>query len=198
MSKPEHSQSPADGDLSIVRGALDGDRASGEALASRLTCIPRMLASINRRAGRALTTHDLEDLAQETALLVWSKLGRFEGNGSLEQWAYRFCFLEFMNHLRAKNRVRRTASEIDARDVEIEAAPPPQRRMMFLARLEAALADIGPPDSDVISLKHFEEMTFAEIGSALGMSPNTAKAKYYRVLERLRGRFGAMREDAHS
>jgi RNA polymerase sigma factor (sigma-70 family) len=49
-----------------------------------------------------------------------------------------------------------------------------------------ALARLDPPADDIVRLKHFEELTFEEIGQRLLLSPNTAKTHYYRALVRLR------------
>jgi len=48
------------------------------------------------------------------------------------------------------------------------------------------LRRIGREEAQVIRLKHFEGRTFIEIGRSLGISPNTAKARYYRGINELR------------
>jgi DNA-directed RNA polymerase specialized sigma24 family protein len=35
-------------------------------------------------------------------------------------------------------------------------------------------------------MKHFEQLTFDRIAELIGCSPNTAKTRYYRALEKLR------------
>ena len=61
-------------------------------------------------------------------------------------------------------------------------------RWYFLAALTyMGLSMLSPGESEVIRLKHFAQMTFEEIAERLGISANTAKTRYYRGLERLRG-----------
>ena len=76
-----------------------------------------------------------------------------------------------------------------ARGVEAdihEYGAPPEPELGEYERLNELLDRLGPPRSEVIRLKHYEECTFEEIGRALGCSSNTAKTQYYRGLRWLR------------
>jgi RNA polymerase sigma-70 factor (ECF subfamily) len=48
-----------------------------------------------------------------------------------------------------------------------------------------ALGKLPPPQAEVVVLKIWEEMTFAEIGDVLGQSPNTAASRYRYALQKL-------------
>jgi RNA polymerase sigma-70 factor, ECF subfamily len=48
-----------------------------------------------------------------------------------------------------------------------------------------ALAKLPPAQAEVVVLKIWEEMTFAEIGEVLGQSPNTAASRYRYALHKL-------------
>ena len=54
------------------------------------------------------------------------------------------------------------------------------------AQLERALQSLPREQREVIALKIDGGLTFAEIGAALGISPNTAASRYRYALERLR------------
>ncbi len=45
---------------------------------------------------------------------------------------------------------------------------------------------LGSPSSDIVRLRHFDGLTFAEIARELEMPTNTVKTRYYRSLGRLR------------
>jgi DNA-directed RNA polymerase specialized sigma24 family protein len=47
----------------------------------------------------------------------------------------------------------------------------------------------------VIRAKHFDGLTFDEIGARLGIPSNTAKTHYYRGIERMRPLLSSMREE---
>lgn len=173
-------------DLALVRGTLNGDPESVEWLAARLCCVPRILASLNRRIGRPLREEDIADLAQDTVIVIWEKLETFEGRGRIETWVYRFCFLSLMNRVRRRERRSRVVeSGSDGLEAIAANVPPVWNRY---EALEAGLEELGPPESDVIRRKHFGERTFAEISKEDGISANTVKARYYRGLAWLRRR----------
>ncbi len=48
-----------------------------------------------------------------------------------------------------------------------------------------ALSKLPPAQAEVVVLKIWEEMTFAEIGEVLGQSPNTAASRYRYALQKL-------------
>ena len=166
-------------DSELVKKSLIHDAQAQRELLERLRCIPRMLAAKNARMGQVLSESEIEDLAQETVLSVWRKRGDYRGQASLETWIYPFCYHNLMNRIR-KVRRRPPAVGLDA----AQAIPAPEvRDYRFVYR---ALVDLGPPDEEIIRLKHFEALSFPEIGRVLGISPNTAKSRYYRGVERLR------------
>ncbi len=177
-------------DLAVIRAALAGDRSAGEALAARLALVPRLLAAINSRRGRSLGPGDLEDLAQDVLVILWQKLDRFQGVGTLESWLHRFCVLEYRNRVRFLNRRSPPRGEIaepgntftEENTVDVEA-------------IETELTRLGPPEEEVVRMKHYDDLTFEEIGERLGVPASTAKARYYRGILRLRGRLAGMRKE---
>jgi len=168
----------------MVRRALTGGPEALRELANRLRCIPPILASRNARLGRPLTPEDLADLAQETLLLIWKKLGSFEGRAALETWVYRICCLELMNFFRKKDRRPEIVSQnFDELEADLVAAP---QSGVDHELIYKSLDRIKPDEAEIVRLKHFDDLTFEVIGERLGISPNTAKTRYYRGLEKLR------------
>jgi len=61
-----------------------------------------------------------------------------------------------------------------------------------------ALRKLPPPQAEVVALKIWENMTFAEIGRVLGKSPNTVASRYQYAIEKLaRHLQPAVREVTH-
>ena len=54
---------------------------------------------------------------------------------------------------------------------------------------------LPPEQADVVALKVWHDLTFAEIAVLLAVSPNTAASRYRYALEKLRERWGET-EDA--
>jgi RNA polymerase sigma-70 factor (ECF subfamily) len=168
-------------DLELVRAALGGSLDARRRFAERLRCVPKILVVKNSHLGRPLSDPDLEDLVQETVLTIWKRLASYEGRASLETWAYRFCHFVLLRHLRG----------LDRRALEkmIEVKDPSGARAWSPARFEEvyhALSRVRPSESELLHLRHFEHLSFEEIGARLGLPPSTVKNHYRRAAARLR------------
>jgi RNA polymerase sigma-70 factor, ECF subfamily len=59
-------------------------------------------------------------------------------------------------------------------------------------RLQEALNTLEPVDREVLSLRHFEEMTLAETAQSLGIQESAAAKRYIRALKKLKKIIAAM------
>lgn len=161
---------------------MAGNAAARRTFTERMGCVPRFLAAKNANLRRPLTKEDLEDLSQVTLLSIWKRLESYQGISSLESWAYRFCHLSLCNHLRTQG--RRPTHVTEATDGMVGDAPEPT---LDHEKIYGAIDQVGAGEARVIRLKHFEQLTFDEIGERLRIPSGTAKTRYYSALERLRG-----------
>lgn len=166
----------------MVRRAAEGDPAAVDELLRRVRCVRRFVTARNRQLGGRLGADEIDDAVQETLFAIWRKLPDYKGLGSFEAWVYRFCYLELLGRLRRQGRRPQPVDELDVPDDNV---PEPGRELEY-ERLYVMLEELGPPASDVIRLKHLEELSFDEIGERMDTSPNTAKTRYYRGMRKLR------------
>lgn len=61
-----------------------------------------------------------------------------------------------------------------------------------MLRLQEALNTLDPMDREVLSLRHFEELTRAETAKVLGIEESAAAKRYIRALKRLKDILAAM------
>jgi len=61
-----------------------------------------------------------------------------------------------------------------------------------MLRLQEALNTLDPTDREVLSLRHFEELSRAETAQVLGIEEAAAAKRYLRALKRLKGILAAM------
>ncbi len=167
-------------DLELVRLVIQREPAALQEFLQRMHCVWRILAYKNKQYGHPLSEDEVEDVAQEALLAVWRNLESYEGRGALEAWVHRICFLELLVGLRARRRGPRSLDEGE------EPGSAPTIDPLVAERIYLALDRLEPAAADVVRLKHFAGMTFEEIGERLRVSPNSAKTRYYRSLERLR------------
>jgi RNA polymerase sigma-70 factor (ECF subfamily) len=59
-------------------------------------------------------------------------------------------------------------------------------RQERLGMVERAIAELDPLDREVLALRHFEELTNAEVAEELGVSGKAASIRYVRALRRLK------------
>ena len=142
-----------------------------------------MVRSQHQRMSGCLGEEELADTAQEALTAIWSKLATFQGRSRLETWAFGFCMNELLKSIeRTQRRLDRQVTLV--RDVPQDGSE--REPALDTERLHRGLARIGPPGSEVVRLKHFHLLTFAEIAAAMSIPENTAKSHYYRSLEKLR------------
>src|SRR5262249_8709248 len=79
------------------------------------------------------------------------------------------------------------AQLLDSQSEPIEGAARAEMR----DRLITALNQMEPMDREVVSLRHFEQLTTPETARVLDISEAAAGKRYLRALERLRGLMGA-------
>jgi len=172
-------------DLALVRAALGENEDALERLVERLGCIPAIVRARQRRSGFQLGPNRLDDVVQDVLTAVWRRLRSFEGRSSLETWLYGFC----VNVLRKAHQRSGLPLERLEREEDLPSVPADGSEGLVTEsaheRIHACLDRLGPPASDVIRLKNFEDLTFDELAQRLGMSANTAKSHYYRGLRRL-------------
>ena len=189
-NRPTH-----EADFRLVREVEEGVPEARRRFADRMRCVHRILAARNVRLGRPFADDELSDLAQETLLRIWQKVGQYAGLASLETWAYKFCYLELMNALRKKARAPKSLSVLATGDGDFDVAAPPRREGSEPA-LDKLLRHLAPREAEVLRLRHVEQLDNGEVAQFLGISVSSVKTHYYRGLDKLRGVLRAAGEES--
>jgi RNA polymerase sigma-70 factor (ECF subfamily) len=126
---------------------------------------------------------DAEDAVHDTLLAVWRSRGALSRVDNLA--AYLFVALR-RSAVRIVLRRQRAPRVAGGEDCPEPAAAPPRPDQHRREQLERALAQLPQPQRDVVALRLDGELTFAEIGHVLEISPNTAASRYRLALEKLR------------
>ncbi len=179
----ESNRNP-DADLRMIAEALASDEKAMDALIDRMRCVPAMVAALNAKLGRPLDTSELHDVSQEALMLIWQRLPSFEGRSTFETWVHRFCSFVLLNAARKRRRAR-TREVLDVEPAD-GSRPTSESRWAEYDDVHCALERLSDEESRCVRLKHFDDLTFDEIGARLAISSNTAKTQYYRGLRRLR------------
>jgi RNA polymerase sigma-70 factor, ECF subfamily len=157
-------------------------------------CAGRLLALIRLRLGRDLRSRlESRDILQATLLKSLEHLDELTGKEtrSLMAWLARIAEHEIRDCADFHHRQRRDAARESALD---DAAPLPALTRSALSRvilneqaaqLETALESLSDSHREVIVLRKFEELSFAEIATRLGKSEDACRMLLARAMTAL-------------
>ncbi|MDP9120996.1 MAG: sigma-70 family RNA polymerase sigma factor [Acidobacteriota bacterium] len=177
---PTTVQSGQDGEDSealLVQHSLAGDEDAFAAL------VRRHQGRVFRLAGRFFERReDVEEVAQESFLRAWLKLGTYRGDAPFENWLTRLCLRCAYDRLRRRG--TETGLRTDSVEMEGLAAPAgdPDARLEVL-RLLARLPAV---DRFLLVLLEGEGWSVAEIAEHLGWTRVNVKVRAHRARKRLR------------
>jgi len=134
-----------------------------------------------RRYARALVgdREGADDLVQDTLERAVRKFHLWRP-GDLRAWLFSIMHNVFVNQLKA----RKIAYEVEIDDSI--AAPISSVTSTDLMDLDRALTAISPDQREVVLLIALEDMTYAEVGRALGIPIGTVMSRLSRGREKLR------------
>lgn len=176
----------------LIRRAQEGSPEALNALYER--CAGRLLAYVRLRLGRDLRSRlESRDILQAAMVKSIEHLTDFKGQetGSLMGWLARIADNEIRDRADYYQRQRRDA----AREMPLEDdAPVAALTRSALSRvildeeaerLEAALEALTPAHREVILLRKFEELSFADIARRLGKSEDACRMLLARAMTAL-------------
>ena len=135
---------------------------------------------------------DAEDITQETFVRVWRSLNSFRGDAQFRTWIYRITTNLCYNRLPRLKRDLEALAIYDDADDEI-ALPDDQQQVEqdvvldeLRQQLESTINKLPESYRLLISLRHIQGMSYAEIAEATGMPLGTVKTGIFRARRDLR------------
>jgi RNA polymerase sigma-70 factor, ECF subfamily len=135
------------------------------------------------RLRKALPSHDVEDVLQETFLAVWRGAKTYQPRGTPEAWLWVIARNQAALLLR-----RRGPAALALLDEGLPAADPAESATAR-ADLAAAAAALGPPgcpEREVWRLMYEEDRPIAEVAELMGVPEGTVKSRAHRARRLLR------------
>jgi len=182
--------------LGISRELLDDAKSGSRDALNQLyeRCAGRLLAFIRLRLGRDLRSRlESRDILQATLLKSLERVGELRGTEtrSVMAWLARIAEHEIHDCADFHHRQRRDAARETALDTD---APLPALTRSALSRvildeqskrLESALESLSAAHREIILLRKFEELSFAEIGQRLGKTEDACRMLLARAMTAL-------------
>ncbi|MCZ7664976.1 MAG: sigma-70 family RNA polymerase sigma factor [Thermoleophilia bacterium] len=132
------------------------------------------------------------DLSQEAFARAYRSLGRFDPERPFYPWFHRILRNLCLDHLsRARRRVE---VPLDERLEVVDGAPSPEalaERAETRRRVWAALRRLAPPDREILILREFQDLTYAEIAAVLDVPKGTVMSRLHQSRTRLRAQLEA-------
>jgi RNA polymerase sigma-70 factor (ECF subfamily) len=169
----------------LVAEAMTGSQSAFERIVRRYQrpVISLILRILGPRGDRALA----EDLAQETFVKAYLKLGAFDTTRRLSSWLFRIAHNTAVDALRRSRLPLISSGEAEAEVAAAPAAasPDPVETAALGRALEAALAELRVEYRAAIMLRYEEGLAFEEIAHVLGVPEATARSYVHRARKQL-------------
>lgn len=171
-------------DLELLRKAARGDGAAFHALVDRHAPeLFRLAASLSA------TRSDAEDVVQETFIGAYQGLRKFDGRASVKTWLKRILVRQAARHW---NRSKRSRSALPMEAAE--SAPAPREKAGGTAAVDrrhdvaAVIRTLAPEHREVVVMREFEQMSYAEIADVLDVPMGTVESRLFRARAELRAK----------
>jgi RNA polymerase sigma-70 factor (subfamily 1) len=200
----------------LVLRAIGGDRAAIDELLAQFRPQLRQMVAV-RMDSRLKARFDPSDVVQSVLAEAAQKMIAFQKPPEqffpwLRQLAWDELSRLHRDHIRTKKRSvsreeddwrRRAADESMLQLADRLAAQQvgPGSRLVhkeLRTRVRAALAELAPPDREVLVLRFLEQLGISDTAAALGISEAAVKSRQFRAIERLGKLLHDLRSDGHS
>ena len=171
-----------DPDEALVARCLGGELEAFETIVSRYQRV--LFNAAYRLLG---DREDARDVAQGALVKAYEKLASFDPRYRFFSWIYRIVVNEALN---TRDRRRPSAPLL----WDLPASGNLEERLASRERsdsVQAALLRLSAEDREVIVLRHFAELSYAEIGETLGLPEKTVKSRLHEARQRLGRMLGA-------
>ncbi|HXF03995.1 MAG TPA: sigma-70 family RNA polymerase sigma factor [Blastocatellia bacterium] len=175
-------------DEQIVQRTLNGETEAFGLL------IKRWEKKIYSLALRMLgQSEDARDAAQDVFLTAYRNLRQFRGDARFSSWLYRIAINCCYNKLREKQAEHTSLDEATTIAVE-DPVVSRIHRQQLAERVRRAVHALPPELRQVVIMKEYEGLTFAEIAEILNIPVSTAKTRLYTGLDQLRKRLTSVKD----
>jgi RNA polymerase sigma-70 factor (ECF subfamily) len=143
--------------------------------------VPRLRAFLRQLLP---TWYDVDEVLQETSLVLWKKFDEFEMGSSFVAWAHVIARYEVLKYRRKKSRDRHIFSdeilELLAEECQSHEEEFSERRLV----LKACFTELAAEEQQLLLASYARDLTIKELAEQEGKTPGAL----YKTLDRLRVR----------
>ncbi len=129
-------------------------------------------------------SEDAADVTQIAFLKLYEHIGSFDSSRTFFSWMYRIAVNEALDHRRKDKSFQSMAAD----NIESNSENPEQilETVAIRDHIQASLLKLSDDSRVVIVLRHFNELSYREMGDILEISEKTVKSRLYSARQRLR------------
>jgi RNA polymerase sigma-70 factor (ECF subfamily) len=128
---------------------------------------------------------DANDITQIVFLKVAERLDEYDPKYKFFSWIYRITVNESLNLLRRNGREDALDDEIDVPGADTANPEWQVGKAEVSRRIQVALMSMATNDRMVLTLRHFSEFSYQEIGQILDLDEKTVKSRLFEARHRL-------------
>lgn len=127
----------------------------------------------------------VEEVLNDTMLVVWSRIDSFNGNSRFSTWMYGIAYRQGLSALRRVDEPveGHEADLVDTVECGPEYAAGRERSRQTLT---AALAQLSPTHRAVVELTYYQEFGYSEIADIMSCPVDTVKTRMFHARRHLR------------
>lgn len=149
------------------------ERKFKELIATEKATISRICFSYSGSAD------EFEDLRQDALINIWRGMNGFRGGSSAKTWIYRVTVNSCLSAIRKQSRHKHESLDalyglIDSEDTDKEA----------IEQLHHVINTLDPQEKAIIMM-WLDELSYDEIGTAMGLNRNTIATRIKRIKEKI-------------
>ena len=147
----------------------------------------------------AFSREDVEEICQEVFLTVVRRLDSFRGTSAFQTWLFRIAVnksRDFRDRRQAAKRGgRHSTISLQAEDAETgltldppDTAASPDEILLTREQMDSvrsALDQLSEPCREVLELRYFGDLSYAELAQTLRLNPKTVSSRLSKCLDRL-------------
>jgi RNA polymerase sigma-70 factor (ECF subfamily) len=135
---------------------------------------------------------EAEDMTSQTFLSAWKGLKQYRERGSFAAWLFRIA----RNKARDLHRQKRPLTSLDAAgDIPMEGDPASRfENTESLHRASKLIGRLDLEQIELLRLRFSAGLSYAEIGSIMGRSPEAIKMVFHRLFQKIRSEWKMLDE----
>lgn len=158
---------------------MNNDENYGQFIAEYSRALPALRAFLRQLLP---TWHDVDEVMQETSIVLWKKFDQFEQGTSFSAWASMVARFEVLKYRRGKSRDRHVFSDATLELLAEECLDMEEKLAEQRQTLKVCFAKLEEKQQTLLTQSYSRDLSIKELAENEGKTPGSL----YKVLDRLR------------